>query len=70
MKKLDLTASRDFVLEQARANIARVVDDPGYVERAKQVNASFASIVAMERNAVMFEALKIQDEKVRRLPIS
>lgn len=53
-----IQTSKEFVLEQARKNIKRVEEDRGYVEQAKQVNASLASIVAMERNAVMFEAIK------------
>lgn len=54
-----IQSSKAFVLEQARKNIERVVENPGYVEQAKQVNASLASIVAMERNAVMHEAIQL-----------
>lgn len=50
--------SREFVIEQARLNIERVKREPGFTNQAKQVNASLASIVAMERNAIMHEALK------------
>lgn len=50
--------SKQFVIEQARINIERVSRDSGYVNQAKQVNASLASIVAMERNAVMLTAIE------------
>lgn len=56
--KTTIEDSRDFVIEQARLNIERTVKDPAFVNQAKQVNASLASIVAMERNSVMLEALK------------
>lgn len=59
--------SKAFVLEQAKRNIEAVSQNPGYVEQAKQVNASLASIVAMERNAVMFEAIQLQRVKADAL---
>lgn len=55
--KLNLNESRVFVLETAKQNIKNVTTRPGFVEQAKQVNASLASIVAMERNVVMLESL-------------
>lgn len=58
-----LQSSKEFVLEQARLNIERVVRDPGYVQQAKQVNSSLASIVAAERNEVMREAIKFARDK-------
>lgn len=60
-----IQSSKAFVLEQARKNIERVVENPGYVEQAKQVNASLASIVAMERNAVMHEAIQLSRKSSR-----
>ena len=56
--KPTINQSKAFVIEQAKLNIERVSKDPSYVNQAKQVNASLASIVAMERNAIMHEALK------------
>ncbi len=58
MESLDLSESRIFVLEQARRNIAEVTRDKSYVDQAKQVNSSLASIVACDRNAVMLEAIR------------
>jgi hypothetical protein len=51
-------ASHSFVLEQAKANIAFVRANAEHVEQAKQINASLANIVAMERNLVMHNALE------------
>ena len=51
-------ASHSFVLEQAKANIAFVQANAEHVEQAKQINASLANIVAMERNLVMHNALE------------
>ena len=55
---LSITESRDYVLKQARENIEMIKANPGYTSQAKQVNASLASIVAMERNAVMLQAIE------------
>lgn len=52
-----LSEASKFVFEQAKANIERVKDDPGFVPQAKQVNSSLAAIAAMARNHVMNKAL-------------
>lgn len=59
-ESLSITESRQFVIDTAKANIARVIEDKSYVAQAKQVNASLASLVAMERNAVMLEVTRRQ----------
>lgn len=63
MTNIDLSTSRDYVLEQAKANIAAIKENPSYLERAKQVNVALQSLVAMERNAVMLEAIRSQQRK-------
>jgi uncharacterized protein YrrD len=50
--------ARDYVLAQAKANIAFVKQSKANVEQAHQVNISLANIVAMERNMVMHDALQ------------
>ena len=60
VERLSIAESRQFVIDTAKANIAKVVEDRGYVAQAKQVNASLASLVAMERNAVMLEVARRQ----------
>jgi hypothetical protein len=56
--KSTLQASHDFVLAEAKANVAFVKISPANVEQAKQINAALANIVAMERNRVMNNAVE------------
>jgi len=70
---MSLEASRDYVLEQAKANIELLKSSPASVAQAQQINASLATIVAMERNMVMHRALERSlrphsDENLQRLP--
>lgn len=63
-----------YVLEQAKLNIEFARANPSAVSQAKQVNASLAAIVAMERNMVMHRALnrtlrnRFPDEDMQDLP--
>ncbi|MGJ8677207.1 MAG: hypothetical protein ACSHX0_06800 [Akkermansiaceae bacterium] len=58
-----INESRDYVLQQAKKNIEAVEGDPKYVKQAKEVNASLASIVTMERTTIMNKALELQQAK-------
>ena len=60
-----INQSRDFVLEQAKANIEFIKASPANVGQAKQINTALANIVAMERNMVMHSALEraIENDK-------
>ena len=55
---MSIHESHTFVMDQAKANIAFIKANPAHVEQAKQINASLANIVAMERNMVMHSALQ------------
>lgn len=71
---MDIVATRAYVIEQAKANIADLKAHPDNISVAQQVNASLANIVAMERNMIMHRALakaRTSDaEIVPRLPES
>lgn len=55
--------TKNFIINEAKANIARVKDAPDYAAQAKQVNASLATVVALDRNDVMPRALEVQRAK-------
>ena len=64
--------SRDFVIEQAKENIAFIKASPSNLGQAKQINTALANIVAMERNMVMHRAVERMisndNQDVPRLP--
>lgn len=67
---MNISESHAFVLEQARLNIEFIKASPANTNQAKQINASLANIVAMERNIVMHKALQraIKNDRDEVLP--